>query len=553
MTKPLTQQHEASAALTGSQEKHDFALDAVSSTSQGSRGETTKLKSFLLTMMLQLAVFLYGLNNAAIANIQPKRVVLTASRRYIVGGQAVIMPLVELYPACDAQRLFVFFTLTLLAALALCGAASDASAQIIGRAGAGAGVSGMLHGLLTLLVRNNNTSGGRLPIHPGKASVACALGFVLGPVIGGAVGLRSWFWAFGLNVLLGIVILVAGRFLIPSDQSKPEASLENKLASVCAAIMLNTGSIVSSAVATNCAGILFSWMGSSAVLVNSVSVVALVAFLLQQVYCIFTGLSDPSGGRFASVCYYVYAVSRVLKYLAVYYVLLYFQLAKGASAVETAKRTLPLLVPLVFAVLASKYHVADPRSYRAWMMFGSAVGITGSVLMSACFLTSRALVIWKAADSPGLMHVETLASAVYGFRAMLGLGTGFFAHSLFAAVKAWADSDNATLDVIWMVLGQMGGLGLALSAAGALFVHTANSRLTDALPDLGNLARFSLLAGTSGDVFDGLGERDRALVSVCIAAALRKVFVEAYAAAVLAFGLSSVVKSYKKFANDNDE
>lgn len=86
-----------------------------------------------------------------------------------MGGQAVIMPLVELYPACDAQRLLVFFTLTLLAALALCGAASDASAQIIGRAGAGAGVCGMLHGLLTLLVRNNNTSGGRLPIHPGKA------------------------------------------------------------------------------------------------------------------------------------------------------------------------------------------------------------------------------------------------------------------------------------------------------------------------------------------------------------------------------------------------
>lgn len=29
------------------------------------------MQSFLLTMMLQLAVFLYGLNNAAIANIQP--------------------------------------------------------------------------------------------------------------------------------------------------------------------------------------------------------------------------------------------------------------------------------------------------------------------------------------------------------------------------------------------------------------------------------------------------------------------------------------------------
>ncbi|KAM4055756.1 major facilitator superfamily protein [Hirsutella rhossiliensis] len=502
--------------------------------------KTPGFKCFLLRTSLLAAVFLYGLDNAVVANIQP--VIAThfhvvdglpwLSAGFMIGGLAVVMPLGNLYAVYEAKRLFLFFTVNFLAALALCGAAPSMPAEIVGRAWAGAGGNGMLHGLLTLVVRTSSAR--QLPVHLGYASIVCVLGFVLGPTVGGALELPSWRWALYLNIFLGLFVLLAGVFLIPSEQPTSRALARSTIPSLdLAGTLLSTGSIVPFAVAANCAGVLFNWTGSITILLYAVSAILLVGFVLQQAFCIFTASSAPLfparllRNTMVLMRSLFVAGSGILVYLALYYVPLYFQLARGASAVETAKHTLPLLLPLAFAVFASRCLVANPACYKLWMILGSAVGLIGAVLMS-------------------MIRVEAPMSATYGYQAMLGLGAGFFAQAAFAAAQTEVDSDNGTSDAILMLLGQMSGLGLGLSAAGAIFVNTAKSRLADAFPNLDDMARSSMLAGTRSELFSSLGERDQALASVCIVAALRKVFIEAYVAATLASVLSFLAKLDRK-------
>jgi MFS family permease len=69
----------------------------------------------------------------------------------MIGGVAIIMPLGKLYALYDAKWLFIISTVIFMAASALCGAAPNMSAEIVGRVFAGVGGNGMYLGLLGLI------------------------------------------------------------------------------------------------------------------------------------------------------------------------------------------------------------------------------------------------------------------------------------------------------------------------------------------------------------------------------------------------------------------
>jgi MFS family permease len=72
----------------------------------------------------------------------------------MIGGMAMVLPLGRLYALFDAKWIYISSTIVFMAASALCGAAPNMKAEIVGRVFAGAGGNGMYFGLLTIISMN---------------------------------------------------------------------------------------------------------------------------------------------------------------------------------------------------------------------------------------------------------------------------------------------------------------------------------------------------------------------------------------------------------------
>ena len=75
---------------------------------------------------------------------------------FVIGGVAVIMPFGKLYGLLNSKWLYISSVALFLAASALCGAAPNIEAEIVGRVFAGAGGIGLYIGTLTLLSVNTS-------------------------------------------------------------------------------------------------------------------------------------------------------------------------------------------------------------------------------------------------------------------------------------------------------------------------------------------------------------------------------------------------------------
>jgi MFS family permease len=140
-----------------------------------------------------ISVFLYALDNTVVADIVPAIVndfdrvsdLPWLSVGFALGG--------KLFGLCDAKWLYITCVVIFMAASALCGAAPNMDAEIVGRVLAGAGGNGMYLGVLTLL--SVNTSDTERPVYLSLVGVFFGVGTVLGPIIGGGFEKYTWRWA----------------------------------------------------------------------------------------------------------------------------------------------------------------------------------------------------------------------------------------------------------------------------------------------------------------------------------------------------------------------
>lgn len=74
--------------------------------------------------------------------------------RFLIGGVCVALPFGRLYGIYDTKWLYILSVVLFMAGSALCGAAPNIAALIVGRVLAGAGGNGMYVGVVTLLSVN---------------------------------------------------------------------------------------------------------------------------------------------------------------------------------------------------------------------------------------------------------------------------------------------------------------------------------------------------------------------------------------------------------------
>ncbi|KAK3291720.1 major facilitator superfamily domain-containing protein [Chaetomium fimeti] len=499
----------------------------------------------LVVIAILSSIFLYSLDNTVVADITPAVVnafgdalkLPWLSVGFLLGGAAVVLPFGRLFGLFDAKWLYILSALLFNIGSALCGAAPNMDALIIGRVLAGMGGNGMYLGVMTLL--SVNTSDRERPGYLSFVGLVWGIGTVLGPVVGGAFveSPATWRWAFYINLCVAGVCAPVYLLWIPSFKPRRGTkSLTLMREFDIVGTVLSMGAIVTLIMATNLGGALYPWNSGQIIALFVVSFVLFISFGIQQTYTIFTSLT----GRIfpiqfmrnwnAVLLFCCAAAVNTAGFVPIYYVPLYFQFTRGDSAITAAVRLLPLIFVLSAAILANGHLMARFGYFQPWYIFGSVLTLVGGVMLSR-------------------ISTETPEGQIYGFEVLVGIGTGCFIQAGYAVIQAVTPPEDMAYAISFMMLAQLAGIALGLAISGAVFVNDAIANLAAVLPSASREQLQMAISGTSGEYLSSLSAEIRSAATDAIVAALRKVFIPVYVAAAFSLVLSALFTKRKMFGD----
>jgi EmrB/QacA subfamily drug resistance transporter len=419
----------------------------------------------LIVLALCLAVFLMSLDNAIIATAIPK---ITDQFNSLsdVGwyGSAYMLTTAALQLLFG--RLYTFFTIKwmYLAAIAIfelgsliCGVAPNSIALIIGRAVAGIGSAGIFSGSLIILAYSVPLE--KRPMFTGLIGSMYGISSVSGPLLGGAFTDHvTWRWCFFINLPIGaITIIVISIFFPDPKRKKNTETFKQRLWQLDP---VGTGlfmpAIICLLLALQWGGTKYMWDNWRIILLFVMFAVLIAGFLFDQ-YKQGDRATVPPRIFFKRSVWasglYSFAVGSAFMG-AVFYLPIWFQAVKGASAVHSGIMNLPMLIGVVvFSVFAGGV-VTVVGYYAPFMIAGTAIASIGFGLITTF-----------APDTPAPVWI--------GYQILIGAGMGLGFQQPFIAVQTVLDMKDVPTGT--SIITFMQTLG------GALFVSVAQNVFTNKL------------------------------------------------------------------------
>ncbi|KAK6848915.1 efflux pump aflT [Apiospora arundinis] len=304
-------------------------------------------------------------------------------------------------------KLYTFFSVknTFLATVvlfeigsAICGAAPSSVVFIIGRAIAGVGAAGIFSGVIIIIVYAVPLH--KRPLYQGLFGAVFGLASVVGPLVGGAFTSKvSWRWCFYINLPFGGVALAVVAFLLKiPDRDTTKAPLKEKLLQLDAVgtSVLIPG-VVCLLLALQWGGLEYQWNNGRIIALLTLGAVLLIGFVLTQIFMPKTATVAPRIFKQRSIVAGVWATVCIGSQMMifVYFLPIYFQAIKGASAVDSGIRLLPLTLSMVVASMANGIFVNKIGYYTPSMIAGTCLLAIGAGLLTTLEIdTPRAQILY---------------------------------------------------------------------------------------------------------------------------------------------------------------
>ncbi|CEL10884.1 hypothetical protein ASPCAL13991 [Aspergillus calidoustus] len=360
-------------------------------------------------------------------------------------------------------KLYTFFPVkwVYLCALALfemgsllCGVTPSSLGLIIGRAIAGLGAGGLYSGAMLIIAENAPMH--QRPVYNGIITAVFSVSGVAGPLIGGVLTDHiTWRWCFYINLPLGGVTAFVNLLLLKSKEpAKSVAGVREKLFQLDPlGLLFFLPSIICLLLALQWGGSEYPWSDARVIALFTVFGVLFLAFIAVQIYEQDKAtippriLSDRNiwGASLSGLC-----LSASLLVFS-YYLPIWFQAIKNASATMSGVLNLPVLGTLAISTILSGFLVTVFGHYMPFMVVAPVL----------------------ASIAAGLLTTLTPSSSqasYLGYQALYGLGCGLGMTQPILAVQSCvesaADAPSATVIVIFM---QTLGGTLFLSVAQNLF------------------------------------------------------------------------------------
>lgn len=496
-----------------------------------------------IVVSLLASFLLYALDTTIVATIQPAIVntfghvdlVPWLSVAFALASAASTLPWSKAFGLFSAKKLFLGATALFMGASVLCGGAPNISAFIVGRALAGIGGTGMYMGLLTIL--SVNTSEVERPRYLSLTGFWWGIGTVLGPVIGGAFAESSatWRWAFYLNPCVGGAVAPIYFLIMPDYHPVPGVSLRSRLAKLdYIGSVLSSGAVLCIMMAMNFGGVLWTWGDGRSIALFVLSGVLLGLFCAQQILCFMTTKEDRIFPMhfFRSyemvILFITMMFSAFGTFITIYYLPLYFQFTRGATALQTSVHILPYILFLSACVLINGHYMAKTGFYYPWYVFGSALQLIGGALLFT-------------AD-------ETTSNAkIYGYTILLGTGVGCYCQAGFPVAQVKVAASDIAYSVGFMTVSQMLGIAFGTGMSGAVFVNQAHTGLHGLFPNASVEQISAAVAGVGSDLIDKASKETAAAAIHIIALAIQDAFIPVFVTGAIAFLCSLAMKREKIF------
>ncbi|CAN9226040.1 unnamed protein product [Alternaria alternata] len=471
---------------------------------------------------------LFALDNTIVANIQPAIIndfghleLLAWIGTGFALGTIFILLWGKVYGVFNIKWVYIFNIFLFEAGSALCGAAPNIEALIIGRVIAGVGGSGMYSGTLTYVSVLCDSQ--EKPAYLAGSTVVWGIGSVLGPVVGGAFAMSSatWRWGFYINLPIGAIFAPVYFLLFPSIDPHPCKTLADKLLLIdwISALIFLSGSTCLTITLTF-GGVIYSFLSGTVVALWTVTGVLLIAFIVMlKLHPLVTKENRLYPLHFfrqpilINMQVQVFLSSGIVLAMT-YYVPLYFQFVKGDGTLEAGVRLLPLIMFMVVASMFNGFLMPKYGLIPIWYIGGSTLALLGTALMYT-------------------VDENTSNANIYGYNILVGTGTGCYIVAGFAIVQSLVPAHDIANAISAMAIAQDLGMVCFLAISGSLFHNIAVEKVGKALPEVASAEIGNLIAGSSSKAFRGLSEAEKSLVIPEIASAMSSVWTFFLAAAAL--------------------
>ncbi|XDG01864.1 hypothetical protein ABKA04_001479 [Annulohypoxylon sp. FPYF3050] len=268
---------------------------------------------------------------------------------------------------------------------AICGAAPNSVAFILGRAIQGVGSAGIFGGSIISIVYSVPLH--KRPLYLGFFGAVFGLASVIGPLVGGAFTSNvTWRWCFYINLPFGGIAMFVIAFLLHvPDRKTTKIPTKAKVAQLDAiGTTLLIPGVVCLLLALQWGGLTYAWSNGRIIALLTLGIALFIGFAAVQVLMPKTATIPPRifsqrsilAGNWATTC--IGAAMIVF----VYFLPIWFQAIKGTSAVDSGIRLLPITLSMVVASITNGVFVSKLGYYTPSMIIGTALMSVGAGLLT---------------------------------------------------------------------------------------------------------------------------------------------------------------------------